>query len=71
MFWLVLCLFALSVFFIKLGALSVWVHVLSVALLATLCVLAALAVWALWRRLSGASGRRPDEIRFGVRNRDF
>lgn len=52
MFWTFLLLSALAAVFIKLGAASVMVSVLSMGLQAAVIVIAMLAALLLWRKLS-------------------
>lgn len=51
MIWLFFGAFSLATVFIKLGALSVWVTLLSLALKAMLVLLGVTALIALWRYL--------------------
>ena len=51
MFWIFMAVVGLSLVMVKLGALSVWVHVLSVALGVLVAVVAVSAGVLLWRRL--------------------
>ena len=51
MFWIAILAVAAALALIKLGALSVWVYVLSVALAGTTAVIVAGTVWGLIRRL--------------------
>jgi hypothetical protein len=49
MFWIAILAVPAAIALIKLGALSVWVYVLSAALTATTAVIAAMTIWQLVR----------------------
>lgn len=51
MFWGFLLLSGLAFVFVQLGALSVWVVVLKLGLMAALLVLAAMGIVLLWRKV--------------------
>lgn len=53
MHWIFLCLAAVALAFVLLGALSVWVVVLSLALKVLLAASVAFALHLLWQRLFG------------------
>ncbi len=50
MFWIFLSLAAVAIVFVTLGALSVWVSVLAMALQASAILLVLLAIWFVWDR---------------------
>lgn len=50
MIYLFLFLVAIAIVLVKLGALSVWFTVLSMALIAMTVIAAALSIYALWKR---------------------
>lgn len=53
MHWIFLCLAAVALAFVLLGALSVWAAILLLALKAMLVVAAASSVYFIWKRLFG------------------
>lgn len=57
MFYLFLFLAAIAIALLKLGALSVWFTVLSVALTAMTVAAVAIAIYALWKRYKSRATR--------------
>ena len=53
MFWPILAVAAIAIGLIRLGALSVWVVMLSLALKVALAVMIVGVVYVLWRRYGG------------------
>lgn len=51
MFWIVILCFAIAFMLIKLGALSVWVSVLSLVIKISLLVFAGVILYVLWRKI--------------------
>ncbi len=49
MFWSFLLLVGIASAFIRLGAMSVWVNVLIVSLIALLFLVVVMGLWCLWR----------------------
>ena len=71
MFWIFLLAISLATVFVKLGAASIMVSVLSTGLQAAVFIIAILAVVLLWRKLSKHEnqGRDRSEVANSARNR--